>query len=213
MTISTYAELEQAIQDWAIRTDTAFTNQIPEFVALAEERIYYGNEHEESDPLRARAIEVETTITMTAGVGPLPSDYLEMRALTRDNDPVGLDYLPPHQFEAIKTELTGTGVPGYYTVKASNVEIAPGWTGTLDALYYQRLPVLTTGTNAILTAHPNLYLWASLVEAMQFVGNEKKQGDFGRRYNGSVSAVNRVNGRGQRSGTLLRTQVPLTGAV
>ena len=36
MTISNLGELEAAVQDWAARSDAAFVNRIPEFVALAE---------------------------------------------------------------------------------------------------------------------------------------------------------------------------------
>ncbi len=215
MSIANHTELDAAVKSWANRTDTAFANEVDGFIALAESRIYHGNEDEGSDPLRVKELEAETTIAFTTGVGPLPSDFLEMRALSRDNDPTGLDYQSPQRFEATKADLNSGGNPGYYTVKQGNVEVAPTWTGSLDCLYYQELPALTSGapTNALLTAYDNVYLWATLIEAMEFIENTERQARFLTRYNGAVRGINTTNGRGIRSGVAKRLQVPLGGVV
>ena len=213
MSISNHTELVAQIKSWANRSDNAFDGEVQGFIALAERRIYDGNEDEGSDPLRVKELEADTTISFTNGVGSLPADFLEMRALTRDNDQTGLDYLSPQRFEVMKAELTSGGNPGYYTIKQGNVELAPGWTGSLDCHYYQELPELTTGANAVLTNYDNIYLWAALIEALTWVENDTRAALFRTRYNGAVRGANTKNGRGIRSGVAKKLQIPITQVV
>src|SRR5574343_1469860 len=65
MALSTYSELQSAVASWLHRTD--LTSQIQEFIRLAESDLQ----------VRARLSQWDTsgTVTVTSGVGSLPSDF------------------------------------------------------------------------------------------------------------------------------------------
>ncbi len=67
-----YAGLRGQIAKWLNRTD--LTNQIPEFVRLAE--------HEHRRDVRVQAMEQVVAGTLMAGVLNYPADFLEARQLT-----------------------------------------------------------------------------------------------------------------------------------
>jgi len=202
MAITNHTELVAAVKSWTLRTDAGFSAAIDDFIALGEERMYHGAPDENSPALRVREMETEATISFTSGVGALPSDYLMMRSLTRDNDGCGLTLAPPHEFEPLKAVNTNTGYPIYFTMKGSNIELAPVWTGDLDALYVKRVAALTSvaSTNDILTNYPNVYLYAVLIEAFEWIANDARQAKALNRYNGAVRAANKTTTEGQRSG-------------
>lgn len=204
MAISNYTELVAAIKSWAVRSDTAFDAQVGNFIALAEDRLYHGSPDEGSEPLRVREIETDATLTFTTSGAAVPSDYLSMRALTRPSSTYPLAYLPPHDFDVQTSIESSGGVPQYYTVKGSTVELAPAWAGDLDILYYQRLPALTSGTNDILTNYPNVYLFGALIEAFEWIESDARQAKMTRRYNGAVNAANLTTIKGQHSGVPMR---------
>ena len=70
MAISTYAELKAAVIDWSYRTD--LNDRIDNFIDLCEADMQ----------VRCKLIEFEAvaSVTMTAGVGSLPSGFTGMRA-------------------------------------------------------------------------------------------------------------------------------------
>ena len=63
MALASYADLQTAVASWLNRTDMAA--YIPDFIALAEERIYR--------TLRVKAMETAFTGTVAAGVVALPA--------------------------------------------------------------------------------------------------------------------------------------------
>ena len=83
MTISTYSDLKAAIGNWTARaTNTAFALRIPEFIAMAETRIFYGQDQPfETAPVRVRDMETAADITVTSGSGVLPERWLEFKRL------------------------------------------------------------------------------------------------------------------------------------
>jgi hypothetical protein len=70
--------LVNAVVAEAVRTgDTAFEGRCSEFIKRAENRIYEGLK-----PLRCREMEARATVTITAGVGATPANFLQARRLT-----------------------------------------------------------------------------------------------------------------------------------
>ncbi len=82
MSVDNYGELKTAIANWAERDD--LTSRIPEFIALAEDRIALD--------LRVRPMETSADITISAQTAALPTGFLGVRRLVLDDDASRLDY-------------------------------------------------------------------------------------------------------------------------
>lgn len=102
MSISTYAELKTAVANWL--EDSTLTARVPEFIALAQAKMYRGVLGPDGrtwiiPPLRIRDMVTTADITITDGVGALPSGWLEFERLWIDSSgQPNLKYLPPTTF-------------------------------------------------------------------------------------------------------------------
>lgn len=215
MGLANYTELVASIQDWTIRSDSAFAAVVPDFIKLAEDRIFLGSEGEGTEPLRVKEMQTDTSVSFTAGVSGLPANFLESIALTRPGDKYGLDFSPASRFEVEKSLLDSGGNPGYFTIKNSAIELAPSWDGSLDLYYYGRPNAITSGnsTNAVLTAYPAIYLNACLVAAFDWIQDEEQSAKYLTKTNSAIIGANNVTSKGQRSGVNKRLKVRPRGVV
>lgn len=122
-------------------------------------------------------METSTSLTPASGVCTLPSDYLELRRIYIDTDlPVELEYLPPEQFYLKYPIMQNSTInpSRYYTIEGASIILSDETSTTaVKILYYKTIPDLATNaTNWLLTAHPDLYLSASLSEAYDVIKNE-----------------------------------------
>jgi hypothetical protein len=167
MAITTYSELKSAILDWMARSDFS-TSQVEDTITLFEA---VANRR-----LRVRQMEAEDTLTTTDGEDTLPTDYLTWRSLTYEADVAGeLEYVDPKWLRA-SYPSTDSGTPQFFTIEGETLTVRPvDDTTDLTLRYYQKVPALSSGndTNWLLTAHPDLYLFGSLVEANAFTQDEK----------------------------------------
>jgi hypothetical protein len=169
MALSTYAELQASIALWLMRDD--LTAPIVDFITLAEARL--------NKKLRVR--EMETTpsaITLTSGVGALPSDFLEARRLVANSDPISvLSYITPDQAatEYGANTITG-GWARYYTIIGTNFTVYPTTTSTCTLTYYQKVPALSVSatTNWLLTKAPDVYLYGALAESAPYLADDQR---------------------------------------
>jgi len=174
MAIADYPSLQTEISVWLARTDSVITARVPTFIEAADARIYDGGDEPGSElytpPLRTTAMETIATVTMTDGVGALPSDHLETRRLLVSGGTIGLTFLAPERF-AEMAAVAGAGGPYYHTVEAGSLKVYPAYTGDLSLSYYARYPVLSVDapTNPIATAHGAIYLAGALFEAFTFL--------------------------------------------
>lgn len=74
--ITNYTQLQASVIDWSFRTDMA--SRLPEFIQLCESDMQ----------VRCKLVDFEAsaTITVTAGLGTLPSGFTGMRAIYWDGD-------------------------------------------------------------------------------------------------------------------------------
>ena len=160
MAITNYAGLVTAVSNWAERTDDPFTARIDDFIALAETGFNL--------QLRLRQMEARTTLTTDAtGLVALPADFIEWRRLTYVGNPRrDLEYIEPRNLEYSYPDAP-VDMPRVFTIEASNIRVMPIASVSLDLLYYQSIPALSASatTNWLLTAYPNIYLWAVLAQA------------------------------------------------
>ena len=159
MSLTTYTELQQAIADWLERADLA--TRIPDFIALLEAAA--------NRRLRVRQQEASTTLTPSDGAVALPADYLMWRRVTwTGSNRVDLQYVHPSYLQAAYPS-SPSDVPRIFTIEGSTMKVRPVDNTALEFDYFQKVPALSAGANWLFTAHPDLYLFGSLVEACLYV--------------------------------------------
>ena len=199
MAIDDYAGLKEAMQKWAARSDTTFSNQFDTFLSYAEDRIYNGagkrGDALYSPALRNRTLETTATVAMASGVGALPDRHLATKRLYFDGDRVGLEYLPSERF-SVRSAYSQGGDPQFYTIRDGSIYTFPATDEDLEIDYYQRLAPLTSdsasNTNDLLTNHEHVYLAAVLFEAFSFMQSPDKALAHLARLNSAIDGLNGV---------------------
>ena len=170
MAINTYSTLQTAVANWLDRDD--LTDRIPDFIALAEAR--YNRE------LRIRAMETTVTDSTVAGTRSyaLPTRYLQTRTIQLSTDPITpLEYLTPEMMDRLWAG-SQVGKPQTFTIIGDNYHLGPSPDGvyTVEIVYYQRFAALSdlAPTNTMLTENPDVYLYATLLEAEPFLANDAR---------------------------------------
>jgi hypothetical protein len=187
--ITDLASLETAIGNWLHRSDMA--GVVDDLIMLAEKRI--------NADVKSRHQDDIVTLTTTAGVNTvaIPDDMIDVRRLRVMTDPVVvLKYLAPDQM-AVTYTLSYSSVPRHFTVIGSNLELAPvpDAAYNIELTYVQAVPALssTNTTNWLLTNHPNVYLFAALVEAQAYIVDDQRIAVWDQKYREALAGVNRVD--------------------
>jgi hypothetical protein len=162
---TTWAELKTNLADWLDRTD--LTVQIAEFIGYAERRF--------NRVLRVPEMEESVTSSTSAATITLPSDFLAIKSLYIDGTSE-LNLLRQVSLDELRSRYNAeeTGTPEYFAMQSGGELVfapAPDASVTYIMNYYQKLPQLgaSQASNWLLAAHPDLYIAASLVEAMVFL--------------------------------------------
>lgn len=202
MALANYADLQASIANWVHRTD--LTLLIPDFVAMAESRI--------SRDLRLRKQITSGTLNCVAGTQSvtLPTDWLEFENLSVEASPTRqLVYVPIEHLDA-KYPTSYTGIPAVFTIEGDTVLLGPTPDSNyvLDNIYYARFPsLITNSTNWLMTNHPNIYLFATLIEAFLYTQNTEQAAVFSQRYAQGVDQLQQQDDRATHSGSALRVKV------
>jgi hypothetical protein len=203
MSITNYTDLKATIASYLARSD--LTAQIPDFIQLAETRL--------RRELRIRQmLKVVTTATVAGdSTVELPSDYLQMRDLHINTNPVqSLGYQSPSNFYR-NTNSSITGVPLQYTVLAQEFQFAPIPDGiyTLQMIYYATPPYLTTSntSNVFLANCPDLLLYGALGEAEPYLMNDQRLQTWAALYDRSLSALTVSDDSGEYGGSPLSISI------
>jgi hypothetical protein len=184
VSISTYAELKTAVANFLARTD--LTDQIPNFIQLAEARL--------SRELETRDQEKRANATLTSGDEfiALPTDMREIREIKLNTSPnVVLEYKSP---TALDTTYTGsTGKPLAYSIVGGELKIRPipDDSYTAEIIYIGSLSALSDSntTNVMLTRHPDAYLSGSLVEAYTYLMDEARASTYDAKFTRSIEEI------------------------
>jgi hypothetical protein len=200
MAISTYAELQTAVANWLDRDD--LTDRIPEFISLAEARF--------NRILRLRAMETKQTASTKAGQRnyALPTDYLQMRNLQINTTPIRpCQYVTPEIYDRLYGS-TLTGTPEIYTIIADEIQLGPipASVQTIEMLFYKRFTNLSTSNvrNWLLTYSPDVYLYASMLEAEPFIMNDARVPLWAQALDRAVSDLQEQDNKDRHSGSALR---------
>jgi hypothetical protein len=199
MAITDYSSLQTTIANYLARTD--LTAQIPDFIRLAETRI--------RRELRIRQMMKSATTTTTGGDATvaLPPDFLEVRDLTIQSNPVRvISYVSPSVFSR-NTRSTESGVPIDYTILATEFRFAPipDTNYTLEILYYATPDYLsdTNTSNVFLAVCPDLVLYGALIEAEPYLMNDARLQVWAGMYQKGVDALTTSDEQAQYSGVPL----------
>lgn len=209
MAITDYDTLVATVKAYAARSDSTFSARMPEFVGMAEARLYDGFEPGRPDdplhspPLRSNLMEAAGTRTTVAGSVALPDDYLEMRSIYRSGDTVGLTYQPPER-ASVANAIEAAGLPVFYTIAANRLTLIPSWDGVLSINYWRRFDAIsaTNTTGDLIAAHGLAYLEATLIEAFSFLQAGDLAVGHAAKLRGMLRGINRSAARLRYSGPL-----------
>lgn len=163
MSITTYAELKTAVADWMHRTD--LTAKLPDFITLAESRINRQirfNQQETEAPLTATVDSRYITLP-TGFIAPLGLWCTFYEGL-RDE----LVYAAPEQIPVSDQ----SSEPSYWTIDAGNLAFeCPANQAYTYAFRYRGTDNLsdTNTSNWVLLNHPDVYLYATLIEGAAYI--------------------------------------------
>jgi len=180
-----YDWLKTSIAKWLHRSD--LTAIIPDFVMMAERRI-----NGELESNKQEAV-FPVDLPMHAVSVPLPDDAGEIRALSLTGGGE-LEYLAPAIFNA-KQSQNSSGEPRVFTVIGRDLYVGPlpDADYTLMLAYRQYVPALadSAGTNWLIEQHPDIYLAASMCEAVRYTKNVADLPMWNEKYAAAMTALNK----------------------
>ena len=190
-----YSQLSQSIQDYVQSTETSFVANIPNFVQLAEERIY--------NSVQIPAIRKNSTATMTIGnkYMSLPSDWLSTFSLAVFN-PANNEYTyllnkDVNYIRQAYPDADDTGRPEYYAIWDDNTMIlgpAPDLAYTAELhYYYYPTSIVDAGTSWLGTNFETVLLYGSLREAYTYLkGEQDMMQYYEQKYQESLGLLKRL---------------------
>jgi len=200
MAIGTYAELQTAVANWLDRDD--LTDRIPEFISLAEARF--------NRVLRLRSMETKQTASTAAGQRnyALPADYIQMRNFQLNTSPITtLSYVTPEIFDRLWGG-SQVGIPKFYTILADEISLGPEPASvmTMEMLFYKRFTNLSTSNvrNWLITYAPDVYLYASMLEAEPFIMNDERVALWATSLSRAIQDLQEQDNKDRHSGSALR---------
>jgi hypothetical protein len=198
---TTYTTLLAEVASYLSRAD--LTSTIPTFVQLAQARI--------NRDVRCREmITKSASFSITGEYVNLPSDFLEVKHFY-------LNASPRKTLAALDAEgmtdlyPSSDSEPRYFSVEGAQFRFSPAPSATVTAtlIYYAKpvtLATTTAETNVLFpTVAPDLYLYASLLEAESFIQNDPRLAVWAEAYQRGVEALN-SSARGSRHGGPLMTR-------
>lgn len=180
MAIQDYASLQTAVTSWLSRAD--LTANIPDFVQLAEVRL--------SSDLNTYQMLTEASGTASGGLIELPDDFKSPVRLTVSIGGIDIELppLPSAQATNDRRPVIATG----YTLEGSNIRLIGGaGTDAYTLTYYANIRALSLGMNWLIAAAPNLYLYASLLEATPFIQDDSRIPIWVGAYKAALDALQR----------------------
>lgn len=203
MALDTYANLQTAIINHAWRTgDDIFTAAVPDLITLLETRL--------NRRLRIKQQETSATITLTSGVGTLPSDYLQWRDIKADSDPaISLKPMPASYGQTEYPNASG-GYANHFYIVDDQITTVPASDANLTITYYANIPVLSVGspTNWLLTLAPDLYLYGALMESAPFMMDDPRLATWGTLFESALKDVQDTNFKANFSKSTMRQRGP-----
>ena len=194
MALSNYSELKQSIIAWSFRNDMDLL--IDDFILLAETEMFNNS----FTNLEVKGQETtDTTLTTTARIVALPTNYQSMRSIRLSLNSFGSEirFRAPEQM--IRSDTTGR--PVYFTIVGNNIEFdrEPDALYEIEIKYYASPTALssTNATNTVLTNNPTIYLFGSLWALYTHAVDEVEAQKYYTRFIGAIKGANKQSKSGR----------------
>ena len=168
--ITTYAQLQTAVERWLDTDETEFTNRAEDFIHLGEVHLNRKLVLREMKQL-ATATYASTNTTRRIS---LPTGFKRMLTLeAKDASEADVYYQrvtkrPENEFANYRT--TTGGIPKNYCLRDEiEFDRLVNSNHTIKMLYLKKWDIATDSTNWLLTNYPDLYLYSALVAAAPFI--------------------------------------------
>ena len=191
MALATYTDLQNSGANWWHRTD--LSTVIPDWITMAESRI--------NRILHLRVMEVETILpfnTIGQRTTPVPTGYIEPIGLwmqtTSAQSRQQLTFVEPQNM----TEYVINGVPTCWTIDGYNVAldypvVSASYIFTMRYLQSFGLSAANP-TNWLLTNHPDLYLYGTLLESAPYIRDDDRITLWQNRFDMALSQIQQKEG-------------------
>ena len=192
MALVNYGDLKTSLANWLGRSD--LTTPIPDFVTLAHKQLMRD--------LRGhlRLQKRDAAFSITGEYVDAPSDFLELVSIYLNTSPKQEVQFMTN--DRITTQFTGSGKPKFVALVGSTATgtegfrfgPAPDGTYTATIEYYASVTYFSAdsgagSTNWILTDHPSLYLFGSLLAAAAYIGDDPRVPLWKAGYDEALAAV------------------------
>lgn len=198
---TTYTTLLSEVAGYLSRSD--LTSIIPTLVQFAQVRI--------NREVRTQAMETKNaTFSITGEYVNVPADFLEAKHFYLNISP--RKTLVGHDLEGMTDEYTSSNKPKYFQVVGSQFRFSPvpDATYTATLIYYAKPATLAASsqeTNSLFPSiAPDLYLYASLLEAEPYIGNDPRIATWGQAYERGISNLAAATKRASTAGGSLTTR-------
>lgn len=215
MPLANYADLLASINSaggWVHRTDLSAI--VPDWVTLCETTINNG------DPvgmqvagLRTSAQETITTLTTTGGnpYVTLPTDFLEHRKLELIYGGSCRREIPIRPTTPISRAEQGavSSLPEQAVIVGNRLFLTPTPDSAyqLPLWYYARIgPLVTQGSNWLMTAAPNIYLFGSIAHGSPWLGPNFNPAPWVQGFRVAMAGVTRADTRRRFQNATLRCE-------
>ena len=178
MPITTFNELQQAIEEYLVRSNTELNGRTADFIALFEGHL--NRTLRVADMMATAGPTFAQNAGMSAGAGSLPGDYLEWLQMTWSDSTRSCDlrYVEPNS-EEWRFRYRPFGDPSLFTIIGSTFYLRPYRPGVLTFFYYKAIPPLAaSSTNWLLHRSPDVYLNGSLAEAYRYLKDDARANDL-----------------------------------
>tara|TARA_R100001460_G_scaffold26246_2_gene53010 strand:- start:1117 stop:1737 length:621 start_codon:yes stop_codon:yes gene_type:complete len=203
MSITTFAELKTSIADFLNRDDLSTTSET--FISLAEANF--------NRDIRHWRMEKRATANLDTQFTALPNDFLEpIRKSLNTADHDVLEMVGTAEISTLRAEAGNTlGKPKFFTIVDGSIEVfpSPDATYTLEMLYYEKIDALNSGntSNWLLTNHPDVYLYGSLINSAPYLGEDNRLAVWGSLYQNAVTNINNEGDRAKTGGSGRRIKI------
>lgn len=213
MSITTYGELQTAVNDWL--EDSELSGHVTTFIQLAEAR--------HQTEIRIREMETRETLTLAAGsdadtdrflaLSGLSSTFLDLKYLRLKvpSTSGGSSYYPPLE-QVTHDEMTrharkDAGTPCAFSIWNEQIvfDRMADVAYTVEVLFYSPVTPLSDSntTNALLTRSPGVYLFSSLAEAAPFLMHDERIDVWEQKYQTLRDQLNKSERDQGRAGPLV----------
>lgn len=198
MTITTYTSLKSATAEWLDRAgETALTDRFDDFLALTEQRLYYGKDAvpalglPECEALRIRQMETSNAaFALTNGVAQ-PTGFLDIIEATLNSPLSPLDIVTEAVIDS-HAEV-GSGDLREIAISGTTFRCWPtGGSGAITLRYFAKLTTPdASNANWVLTNAPGVYLNGCVAEAALHAGDPETARIYLSLYAADVAALNK----------------------